>query len=97
MGKQGLTPDPAGELTEKSRDLATWGGASAAPVLPLALTSLDAGPEACVHSQPEEVLVLTWLQGKLREPRYGPPRAFLPLSLQLLALALALLDSQPSG
>lgn len=30
LGKQGLTTDPAGELTEVRKDLATWGGASAA-------------------------------------------------------------------
>lgn len=78
MGKQGLTPDPAGELTEKSQDLATWGGASAAPVLPLALTSLDAGLEACVHSQPEEGFGPDLASGQAEGAMLWPSTCLLP-------------------
>lgn len=78
LGKQGLTTDPAGELTEKSRDLATWGGASAAPDLPLALTSLGAGQEACVHSQPEEGFGLDLASGQAEGAMLWPPKCLPP-------------------
>ena len=78
LEKQGLTTDPAGELTEKSQDLATCGGASAALDLPLALTSLGAGQEACVHSQPEEGFGPDLASGQAEGAMLWPPKCLPP-------------------